>query len=217
MAFNPPFRTLAAVWQRLFFAQTDLLRRVHGAQGLRRKVVQGLDHQVGLVECSGGFWDEMVGADDTFYAGGACRAITGNRVLQRENGLGCGAQFLDRSDRRETVTVPNRPVIRRGRREYSQACCVAPSGMSARMQPQPGRDFTTMRIIVLGHQPGPGVRVSARFSEPQRCLHGFGERRGRHPPVYATRPSRVNRGRRCRAGRWRRASRLRCRCSFRES
>jgi len=45
-----------------------------------------------------------------------------------------------------------------------------PPGLSARMQPLPGRDFATMRIIVLGHQPGSGVRDSAQFSGRRRCL-----------------------------------------------
>ncbi len=98
MPFNPLFGTLASLWQRLFCAWTSLQGRVHGAQDLRRKVVQRLDHQVGLLECGGGFRDEMVGINDTFYAGRACRAITGNRVFQRESGFRLGAQFLDRGE-----------------------------------------------------------------------------------------------------------------------
>jgi len=70
MAFNPPFGTLAAVWKRLFYVRAGLLRLVHGVQSLRRKLVQRPYHEVGLVECSGGFRDEMVGTDDAFYAGG---------------------------------------------------------------------------------------------------------------------------------------------------
>ena len=39
---------------------------MHGAQGLRPKLVQGGYYEVGPVVCSGMFGDEMIGEDDIF-------------------------------------------------------------------------------------------------------------------------------------------------------
>ena len=83
MAFNQPFGTLAAVWKRLFYVRAGLLRLVHGVQSLRRKLVQRPYHEVGLVECSGGFRDEMVGTDDAFYAGGPAGPVSSHAAAAR--------------------------------------------------------------------------------------------------------------------------------------